>query len=97
MNTSKAAFTNQTDNGNIASMQERIMAAFVILKFATKTEIAKILNMPEERIHKRLSELALKGEIYKTPYAKRSESTKELQTIWALPEIEVEFQMKRIA
>lgn len=81
---SRLAHKSQSANGNIQSMKDRILKAFKQIKYGCKTEISSFLKVPEEQIHKRLSEMQKDGLIVKTPISKRSSKTGELQSVWAL-------------
>lgn len=84
---SRKAFKSQ--QANIETMHGKIMRVMHRLKFATKTEIAKALNVEQEKVHKRLAELTKKNELVKTEYSRRSPVTKELQAIWSLPNLKL--------
>ena len=72
------------ENGSFKSISEMILEVLKRLKSGTITEISQELGVSPERVHKRLSEMQADGNIYKTPYSKRSAETGNLQAIWAL-------------
>jgi len=85
--TSKLAYDNMQKSGQIASWHDRIMEAMVRLRYATKSMIAKELGSSEEQVHKRLSELQNAGKLLKTELRLKSPSTGQIQSIWALSDL----------
>lgn len=87
--TSQLAFHNMQISGLIGSWHTRIITAMEFIQYGTKGTLAEMLNASEEQVHKRLSELARKGEIVKTSKHRRSEKTGQKQTVWALPGVDL--------
>lgn len=84
--TSLKAYQNIKDSDKTISLRDRIMACMQELQYATKGMIAQELGLPEEMIHKRLSDLKNDGLILKTAYASLSKQTGKLQHVWVLPD-----------
>lgn len=84
--TSRIAYREVIDDKLDLSIQVKIMRALCRLKGerGIKTQIAQKLKMPEEQIHKRLSELLKKGIIEKTGRMFISKRTGKWQNEWQL-------------
>lgn len=84
--TSRKAYKEMKQEGWDISIGARIMRAFFMLPNhrGIKSQLAAKLKMPEEQIHKRLSELEEKGIIEKTGNEFRSKTTGRLQKEWQL-------------
>lgn len=84
--TSRIAYKEMKREGWDISLQAKIMRAFFMLpnQRGIKSQLASILNMPEEKVHKRLTELEEKGIIEKTGNIYRSTKTGRAQQEWQL-------------
>lgn len=84
--TSRLAHKEVKRNGWDISIQAKIMRALYQLKNhrGIKTQIASKLRLPEEKVHKRLSELEEKGIIEKTGNKHMSKVTGQWQQEWQL-------------
>ena len=87
--TSVMAYHNMKISGSIGTWHQRILEALQWIHYGTKGQLAEMLDATEEQVHKRLSELAKKGEIIKTKKTRRSVNTGQKQTIWALKGVDI--------
>lgn len=85
--TSKVAYAKREANGQNDSDRIKVYNAIKRLRFGTKGDIARFLEVPQETVHKRLSELKNAGHIKVTNYKKVDSQTGHLQNIWAIKEI----------
>lgn len=92
---SRLAYRCTSKSGYLSTMRESIANALKELKIGTTSEIAEFLNISHDRVHKRLSELQSEGLIYKTEFSKRSETTGQLQAVWALTDIKVNLKWEK--
>lgn len=89
MNNSQLSIKQFREEGRDVSMHEKIMAVMLQLRYAIKSDIGRVLECPEERIHKRLGEMQRKGMILKTDLSKKSSVTGKSQAIWKVASMNI--------
>lgn len=82
--TSRIAYNKRELSGENESDKEAVLRALTKIGHGTKEDIARVLKWPQEKVHKRLSQILQEGKIFQTELKKVAASTGHLQIIWAV-------------